>query len=52
MRLKEDVLRLNAEVFGHRYLMDFVVPGGVAENVESLEGLLEVLAYILSLIHI
>ena len=32
MRLKEDVLRLNAEVFGHRYLMDFVVPGGVARN--------------------
>jgi Ni,Fe-hydrogenase III large subunit/Ni,Fe-hydrogenase III component G len=33
MRLKEDVLRLNAEVFGHRYLMDYVVPGGVARNV-------------------
>jgi len=32
MRLKEDVLRLNAEVFGHRYLMDYVVPGGVARN--------------------
>jgi Ni,Fe-hydrogenase III large subunit/Ni,Fe-hydrogenase III component G len=33
MRLKEDVLRLNAELFGHRYLMDFVIPGGVARNV-------------------
>jgi Ni,Fe-hydrogenase III large subunit/Ni,Fe-hydrogenase III component G len=33
MRLKEDVLRLNAELFGHRYLMDYVVPGGVARNV-------------------
>lgn len=33
MRLKEDVLRLNAAVFGHRYLMDYVVPGGVARNV-------------------
>jgi Ni,Fe-hydrogenase III large subunit/Ni,Fe-hydrogenase III component G len=33
MRLKEDVLRLNAEVFGHRYLMDYVVPCGVARNV-------------------
>ncbi len=33
MRLKEDVLRLNAEVFGHRYLMDYVVPGGVARNI-------------------
>jgi Ni,Fe-hydrogenase III large subunit/Ni,Fe-hydrogenase III component G len=28
-RLKEQVLRLNAELFGHRYLMDRVVPGGV-----------------------
>src|SRR5262249_12782329 len=32
MRLKEDVLRLNAELFGHRYLMDYVTPGGVASN--------------------
>ena len=30
MRLKEDVLRLNDRLFGHRYLMDRVVPGGVA----------------------
>ena len=30
MRLKEDVLRLNAGLFGHRYLMDRIVPGGVA----------------------
>ncbi|MBE0613856.1 MAG: NADH-quinone oxidoreductase subunit C [Burkholderiales bacterium] len=30
MRLKEDVLRLNAKLFGHRYLMDCIVPGGVA----------------------
>jgi Ni,Fe-hydrogenase III large subunit/Ni,Fe-hydrogenase III component G len=29
-RLKEDVLRLNASLFGHRFLMDLVVPGGVA----------------------
>jgi Ni,Fe-hydrogenase III large subunit/Ni,Fe-hydrogenase III component G len=33
MRLKEDVLRLNAELFGHRYLMDYVIPGGVARNI-------------------
>jgi Ni,Fe-hydrogenase III large subunit/Ni,Fe-hydrogenase III component G len=33
MRLKEDVLRLNAETFGHRYLMDYVIPGGVARNI-------------------
>ncbi|MFN7085406.1 MAG: NADH-quinone oxidoreductase subunit C [Burkholderiales bacterium] len=31
-RLKEDVLRLNRQVFGHRYLMDVVVPGGVARD--------------------
>ncbi len=29
-RLKEDLLRTNAEAFGARYLLDFVVPGGVA----------------------
>jgi Ni,Fe-hydrogenase III large subunit/Ni,Fe-hydrogenase III component G len=33
-RLKEDVLRLNERVFGRRYLMDLVVPGGVAFNVD------------------
>jgi Ni,Fe-hydrogenase III large subunit/Ni,Fe-hydrogenase III component G len=32
-RLKEDVLRLNAALFGHRYLMDAIVPGGVACDV-------------------
>ena len=30
MRLKEDMLRLNHGLFGHRYLMDCIVPGGVA----------------------
>jgi Ni,Fe-hydrogenase III large subunit/Ni,Fe-hydrogenase III component G len=30
MRLKEDVLRMNHKLFGHRYLMDRIVPGGVA----------------------
>jgi len=29
-RMKEDVLRASARAFGHRYLMDLVVPGGVA----------------------
>ena len=33
--LKEDVLRLNQELFGHRYLMDIVVPGGVARDLPS-----------------
>ena len=32
-RLKEDVLRLNREAFGHRMLMEVVVPGGVARDV-------------------
>src|SRR5262249_40485715 len=31
-RLKEDVLRLNREAFGHRLLMDVVVPGGVVRD--------------------
>ena len=34
-RLKEDLLRANARVFGHRYLMDRVVPGGVACDVDA-----------------
>jgi Ni,Fe-hydrogenase III large subunit/Ni,Fe-hydrogenase III component G len=34
-RLKEDVLRLNREAFGHRLLMDVVVPGGVAHDIAS-----------------
>ena len=35
MRLKEDVLRLNREVFGHRLLMDRIVPGGVAGDLNA-----------------
>ena len=31
-RLKEDVLRVNASMFGHRMLMDAIVPGGVASD--------------------
>jgi Ni,Fe-hydrogenase III large subunit/Ni,Fe-hydrogenase III component G len=44
-RLKEDLMRLNRELFGHRYLMDYVVPGGVAGDVasSSLERLLQAL---------
>ena len=33
-RLKEDLVRANARLFGHRYLMDRIVPGGVAVDVE------------------
>ena len=35
--LKEQVLRNNAAVFGHRYLMDKIVPGGVTVNID-LDG--------------
>jgi len=34
-RLREDVLRANAAAFGHRLLMDVVVPGGVARDVDD-----------------
>jgi len=33
LRLKEDWLRAHHALFGHRYLMDVVVPGGVARDV-------------------
>jgi Ni,Fe-hydrogenase III large subunit/Ni,Fe-hydrogenase III component G len=32
-RLKEDWLRLTAKLFGHRYLFDRIVPGGVAVDI-------------------
>jgi len=38
MRLKEDWLRLNAELFGHRLLMDRVVPGGVSIDLDAAGG--------------
>ena len=34
-RLREDVLRTNRSAFGHRLLMDFIVPGGVASDLEA-----------------
>src|SRR6185295_19196095 len=34
-RLREDVLRLNARIFGHRLLMDAIVPGGIARDVDA-----------------
>jgi Ni,Fe-hydrogenase III large subunit/Ni,Fe-hydrogenase III component G len=34
-RLKEDLLRSNAALFGHRYLMDRIVPGGVAVDIDG-----------------
>src|SRR5205809_5929550 len=42
-RLKEDLMRLNAALFGHRYLMDRIVPGGVSVDLlrEASARLLE-----------
>jgi Ni,Fe-hydrogenase III large subunit len=34
-RLKEDLLRTNQGAFGARYLMDFIVPGGVETNLSK-----------------
>ncbi|MDA8389968.1 MAG: NADH-quinone oxidoreductase subunit C [Gammaproteobacteria bacterium] len=34
-RLKEDLLRINQAAFGARYLMDVVVPGGVARDLDE-----------------
>ena len=39
--LKEDLLRMNAELFGHRYLMDRILPGGVACDLDNA-GLLRI----------
>jgi len=35
MHLKELWLRLNARLFGHRFMMDRIVPGGVAFDLEA-----------------
>ncbi|MDA8260146.1 MAG: NADH-quinone oxidoreductase subunit C [Betaproteobacteria bacterium] len=35
LRLKEDWLRLNAQIFGHRFMMDRIVPGGVAIDLDA-----------------
>jgi Ni,Fe-hydrogenase III large subunit/Ni,Fe-hydrogenase III component G len=34
-RLKEDLLRANAQAFGRRYLFDAIVPGGVALELDA-----------------
>jgi Ni,Fe-hydrogenase III large subunit len=53
LRLKEEWLRTHQALFGHRYLMDLVVPGGVARDVagdgaarmrSEIEGLEETVA--------
>jgi Ni,Fe-hydrogenase III large subunit/Ni,Fe-hydrogenase III component G len=35
MRLKEDWLRLNHELFGHRFMMDRIVPGGAGCDIDD-----------------
>ncbi len=35
LRLKEDWLRLNQQVFGHRFMMDCIVPGGVLADIDA-----------------
>lgn len=35
MRLKEDWVRTNAEAFGHRLLMDLVIPGGLSVDLDA-----------------
>lgn len=35
MRLKEDWVRLNEKLLGHRFLMDQVIPGGVAVDIDA-----------------
>jgi len=37
-RLKEELLRLQGRLFGHRYLMDVVVPGGVARDLSQSDS--------------
>jgi Ni,Fe-hydrogenase III large subunit/Ni,Fe-hydrogenase III component G len=57
-RLKEDLLRTNSRLFGARYLMDFVMPGGVAGDLpvqaadqlfEQYAKLEEIVAYLRSI---
>src|SRR6185437_370537 len=38
-RLREDVLRRNDAAFGHRLLMDAIVPGGVARDLDTSSAL-------------
>jgi len=35
LRLREDMARLHAKLFGHRLMMDTIVPGGVAVDIDA-----------------
>ncbi|MGZ8266286.1 MAG: hydrogenase large subunit [Burkholderiales bacterium] len=39
-RLREDWLRVSDALFGHRYLMDTIVPGGIARDLDAAGGAL------------
>ena len=43
MRLKEVLLRTNLKLFGHRFMMDKVIPGGVAVDIDA-EGVKTIIA--------
>jgi Ni,Fe-hydrogenase III large subunit/Ni,Fe-hydrogenase III component G len=47
-RLKEVLVRTNAELFGHRFLMDRVVPGGVTDDLDGngVKTILDELAWL------
>ena len=42
-RLKEVLLRTNLTLFGHRFMMDRIVPGGV-RSISTTEGVDDILA--------
>ena len=44
--LREGLLRAIAQAFGHRLMMDRVMPGGVAQEITAIAGLLAVLTQI------
>lgn len=43
MRLREEILRTNHKLFGHRLIMDRIIPGGIAADIDS-DGMEEILA--------
>lgn len=55
-RLKENVLRVNAQCFKHRYLMDLIIPGGVimeltVDNIDVLHEEIRILETEVNLLH-
>jgi Ni,Fe-hydrogenase III large subunit/Ni,Fe-hydrogenase III component G len=50
-RLKEDWLRLSGKLFGHRYLFDRIVPGGVTVDLTDSSALLTLTARLEMEIH-